>query len=120
MRTRCKNPNFRAYHYYGGRGIKVCEEWEAFENFRDWALQNGYKEELTLDRIDANGNYEPSNCRWATRKEQSRNTRGVKIIEYNGVKKSIAEWAEDLGINYHTLYSRLTTLGWSAERALCK
>ena len=76
MKNRCNNPKNKAYFYYGGKGVSVCEEWEhSFESFRDWAKGNGYKSDLTLDRINPDGNYEPSNCRWATWHEQRMNQR---------------------------------------------
>lgn len=104
MLTRCNNPNHEAYERYGGRGIKVCSDWLAFENFyRDMGVR---PDGLTLDRIDSNGNYELNNCRWATRKEQSNNTSTNRRINYVGEMLTIAEVARKTGEKYHTVYSR--------------
>lgn len=94
MRHRCNFEWDKAYPYYGGRGIKVCKDWDAdYEAFRDWAYANGYENHLTLDRIDVNGNYCPENCRWATKQEQNLNKRTTVRIEYNGEFKTQSEWA---------------------------
>lgn len=107
MRFRCSTPSCDSYKNYGGRGICVCAEWEGdFENFHKWAINNGYAQGLTLDRTDNDGNYEPSNCRWVTRKEQANNRRSNVLIEINGIKKTRMQWANDLNLPYSTFRSR--------------
>lgn len=106
MIQRCENANHPNYKDYGGRGIKVCTEWHDVRKFAKWAYENGYKDNLTIDRINVNGNYEPSNCRWATRKEQSKNRRVAIYITKDGTTLTLKEWAEVTGINPSTLYYR--------------
>jgi hypothetical protein len=107
MKERCNKESYWQYHTYGGRGIKVCEEWsKSFSVFRDWSLSNGYQEGLSIDRIDVNGNYEPSNCRWATMKEQCNNKRNNIVIEVEGVTKTLQGWVEATGISRSTLLRR--------------
>ena len=120
MKARCFNPRESHFTDYGGRGITVCAEWLSFEGFRDWALANGYADNLTIDRIDVNGNYEPNNCRWATTVEQANNTRRNHKITFNGKTQNIKQWADELGINYYTLHSRITKSKWDVEKALSK
>ena len=120
MRNRCFNSENKSFAYYGGRGISVCDEWNEFLNFEKWAIQNGFEENLTLDRIDVNGNYEPENCRWISRKEQMRNTRSNHLLTYNGDTKTMAEWAEITGIPYSTLKQRINKYNYSVEKALTK
>ncbi|MBV7505644.1 hypothetical protein KW850_10290 [Bacillus sp. sid0103] len=104
---RCTNPNASNYHNYGGRGISICHEWRTdFMNFYSWAIDNGYQEGLSLERIDVNGNYEPSNCKWIELREQCRNKRDTKYAELNGVTKPLIEWAEIYGIPYKTIITR--------------
>lgn len=118
MKARCYNPNLKVYRHYGGRGISVCEEWlHDFVPFEKWAVANGYKEDLSLDRIDNNKGYSPDNCRWATRVQQANNQRTTIKIAYNGETKTLHEWAVVLGIKPATLYYRIYKLGWSLERA---
>lgn len=118
MKQRCNNKNAWAYKYYGAKGVKVCEEWQKdYLDFKQWAELNGYTEGLTLDRIDNNGNYEPSNCRWVTMKVQANNQTHTTRIEYLGVRKTLHEWAELLGIHPSTLYHRIYKRRWSVERA---
>ena len=118
MKKRCYDVNYESYNIYGGRGIQICEEWQNFTAFMEWALNNGYTDTLTIDRIDVNGNYEPSNCRWATRKEQGNNKRNNHFITYNGITRTIAQWSEIIGINRSTLYARINRDKWSIGRAL--
>lgn len=103
MKERCNNPNSTDYHNYGGRGITYYQEWEEFKPFYEWAMKNGYKDDLTIDRIDVNGNYEPSNCRWVSRKKQGRNKRDTIRITIDGVTKTIPEWSEKTGVQEGTL-----------------
>lgn len=117
MRTRCNNPNTKNYKDYGGRGIKVCSEWNDFVKFRDWAMSNGYNNDLTLDRINVNGNYEPDNCRWATLDEQSNNKRTTKYITINGETHSLKEWSNISGICYSILTDRVKS-GWDSNKLL--
>jgi hypothetical protein len=81
MKDRCRRSSHVAYKDYGGRGIKICDEWKTFENFYPWAIKSGFQPELSLDRINTNGNYEPTNCRWATAEEQQRNRRDNNLTE---------------------------------------
>ena len=118
MKQRCQNPNTISYKCYGGKGISVCEGWNnSFKAFYDWAIANGYSEDLTIDRIDNDGNYEPANCRWATNKEQQNHTSYTRLYTYNGETLSIMQWAEKTGIHPNMLYKRLSR-GWSIEKAL--
>ena len=117
-KSRCQDVNSQSYKHYGGRGIKVCDEWrDNFQAFYDWAMANGYKEGLTLDRIDNNKGYSPKNCRWTSVKEQSNNRRSNRYLVFRGERKTISQWADTIGVNQETLYKRLVH-GWSIERAL--
>ena len=119
MINRCTNPNADNYPFYGGRGIKVCDEWRMdYISFRDWAFSNGYADNLTLDRIDNDGNYEPTNCRWETHLRQCNNTRRNHWLTFNGESHTISEWARIVGMKADTLERRINAHGWSIERAL--
>lgn len=119
MLQRCNNPNNQRYEDYGGRGIKVCDEWiDSFVSFCEWSMDNGYDEALTLDREDVDGNYSPDNCRWVTNFEQQSNKRNNRIIECNGEKHILNEWARITGLNAQTIAWRIDR-GWSVEEALC-
>ena len=118
MKTRCNNAKSPSFGRYGGRGIVVCDDWRNFENFKEWATANGYQENLTLDRVDVNGNYEPTNCRWITNAQQQLNKRTNHLITYNGKTQTIKEWSNELGMNYTTLSSRIMDYHWSVEKAI--
>jgi len=118
MKSRCYNKKIQQYKHYGGRGITVCDEWKNdFKKFYDWAIINGWQRNLTIDRIDNNGNYEPLNCRWTTQKKQLNNTRQNRFIRYNNETKTLSEWCELLQLNYFTISSRVRNSKWSAEKA---
>lgn len=120
MKRRCTSPKTHGYKNYGGRGITICDEWlgeYGFINFYNWAILNGFQEGLSLDRIDVNGNYEPSNCRWVTNDIQANNRRTNRFIEYNGDSHTISEWSKITGINKNTILTRLR-LGWGEEKVL--
>lgn len=118
IKSRCNNPNSKAYKNYGGRGIKICESWNDFMTFHKWSIESGYEEGLTLDRIDVNGNYEPSNCRWVTRKKQARNTRKTIYATINNKTMDLCSWADEIGENREKLYRRVHKLGWTPEEAV--
>lgn len=119
MKTRCYNKNNNYYEYYGRRGIKICNEWrDSFQAFYDWAMENGYQDGLTIDRVDTNSNYEPSNCRWTDRKQQSRNRRNNKKYTINGETHCLSEWCEILNLNYKKVKGRLYVCHWPIEKAL--
>ena len=121
MVGRCFRKSHVGYTYYGGRGITLCDEWlgeNGFINFYNWAMGNGYQDNLTIDRIDVNGNYEPSNCRWTTMKEQSNNKRNNRYLTFNNKTQSMKKWSEELHITYQTISARLDRLGWSVEKTL--
>lgn len=119
MLERCLNPNNRLYPEYGGRGISICERWMIFENFlADMGLR---PKGTTIDRFPNNdGDYEPGNCRWATPKEQARNTRVTLFVELAGEEISLRELAETIGIKYGTMYHRVVISGWSIDQAIQK
>lgn len=117
MIARCEYKKHPHYANYGGRGISVCEEWHKYVSFRDWAVENGYSDDLTIDRIENEKGYSPDNCRWATMKEQQNNKRSNHIVTLFGVSNTISKWAEITGISKTTIRARLEN-GWTDEDAL--
>lgn len=118
LRARCNLPSCPDYPNYGLRGIIVCAEWSEFQPFHDWAIANGYRDDLTIDRRDNDGNYEPSNCRWISRKAQNRNRRDNKRYPFGGQMLMVSEIAEITGQPLTMLRQRIQTYGWSVERAI--
>lgn len=117
---RCNNPKCKEYKWYGAKGVKVCEEWtNNFTAFRDWALSHGYSDDLTIDRINHNGNYEPDNCRWADWITQQNNRSSNRFYTHKGTTKTIAEWARGYGIPESNLITRMRK-GWDFEDALTR
>jgi len=114
MLRRCSDSNDFGYYNYGGRGISVCNRWKDISNFL-LDMYPSYQEGLELDRINVNGNYEPDNCRWITRKQNMNNTRRSRYIEYNGIIKTVSEWSDELNIPYKRLLARLNN--WSVEKS---
>lgn len=109
MKDRCFNKNNPKYKNYGGRGISMCDEWKNdFMCFYNWAMDNGYEETLTIERINVNGNYEPSNCKWIPACEQAKNRTTNIFIKYNGETKILSEWCKDLGLSYKKIHLRLS------------
>lgn len=119
MKTRCLNPKVKEFRLYGGRGITVCERWST--SFADFLSDMGPRpsKSHSIERIDVNGNYEPQNCFWATRQQQSRNKRNTKLVTYNGVTKPLVGWSDELGISMKTLWVRLK-MNWDIERAFTR
>lgn len=120
MRRRCYDPKFISYRYYGAKGVKVCDEWRTcYEPFQTWALSHGWKKDLTLDRIDCSGDYEPANCRWVTSAEQSCNRLSWNIpVTIDGVTDLAGHWADKFGVSRGLAYRRIEVLGWDPVRAV--
>jgi len=131
MLARCYNPNAKSYKHYGERGITVCKEWlntekvcthygiytKGWRTFEKWALENGYKEGLTIDRIDNDKGYSPENCRWVDRKVQANNRNFCHYITYKGKTQNLKQWCCELGLNYKTIHRRIKSLHWTIEKA---
>ena len=117
MKQRCRNPKCKEYSRYGGRGIFVCKDWDNTDALIEWALSNGYRANLTIDRIDNNDGYYPENCRWVNYSVQAMNKRNsIPMIEYRGEKKYLLEWCNELNLSYDAIKERIKK-GWSAEKA---
>lgn len=119
MKERTTKTTHKQYQDYGGRGIRVCDEWSDFSKFYEWSIANGYKEGLSIDRADNDGNYEPSNCRWTDDKTQANNRRNNHLIEYEGKKQTMKQWADEKGIDYGLVKNRMRA-GMPLEKVFYK
>ena len=120
IKERCYNPKAKSYHRYGGRGIRICDEWlNNYQAFEDWCIENGFEPNLAIDRIDNDGNYSPDNCRFVTLKENNQKRCTTKWYTINGETKNLQQWCDHYGIKRGTVYTRLEN-GWSIEDALTK
>jgi hypothetical protein len=120
LRSRCLNPKNKLYAYYGGRGITVCEHWQGARGYKHFLADVGRRPtpKHSLDRIDNDLGYQPGNVRWATKKQQMRNTRRTRSVTIDGRTCSLAEWAEVSGVSYGTIHNRLANLGWASKQAV--
>lgn len=119
MKNRCQNPNNHAYKDYGGRGIVVCKEWsDDFNRFKEWATDSGYREGLTIERIDFDKGYCPDNCTWITKSEQAQNRRRCIFVTIDGKTMNLQQWCDELGIDYKLVHNRIHKLGWEPVKAL--
>ena len=119
MKTRCTNEKVAGYKDYGARGIKICNEWlNSYEMFRDWSLENGYDDSLTIEREDYNGNYEPNNCKWIKPEMQARNRRCNLMITLGKEELPLKTWCNRYGLNYKVVHQSIKRRGFTPEQAL--
>lgn len=118
MLQRCYDKSFKYYDCYGGRGIKICEEWQSYEPFRDWALSHGYEDGLSIEREDVNRDYCPDNCKWIPLSQQANNRRNTLYVEYHGKMVTMRDLADLYGVDRRRLYRRIVKQGWSVEDAI--
>lgn len=119
IKVRCYSVNSASYNNYGRRGISMCQDWEKnFLSFYEWSINNGYNDSLTIDRVDNNGNYEPTNCRWTTYAVQNNNSRHNHLVTYNGITLNMKQWSDKTGIKYQKIKDRINNCGWDIETSL--
>lgn len=117
MKRRCNNNKYKRYKFYGGKGVKICDEWKSYSVFRKWALNNGYKDNLTIGRIDNDRDYCPSNCRWENISQQANNTSRSVFLSHNGLRMTSSQWAVRLGLTYNQVKNSLTR-GYTIEEII--